>query len=130
MVGLNRKSDYLSFRKLDVYAKAYALSLRIHALSLAFPKHEQYSLADQFRRCSRSVCANLAEGFGKQSFSKPEFRRFISMSIGSTTESRVWNDYARDLGYVDLPTYEAIENELISIDKMLRSLHQKSHPPT
>ncbi len=124
-----KTSDYLSFRQLDVYKKAYALSLHIHALSLAFPKHEQYSLADQFRRCSRSVCANLAEGFAKQNFSKPEFRRFISMSIGSTTESRVWNDYARDLGYYDPPTHEAIESELIHIDKMLRSLHQKSHPP-
>ncbi len=124
----DKKMNYISFRQLDVYKKAYSLSLKIHELSLSFPKYEQYSLADQFRRCARSICANLAEGFAKQSFSKPEFRRFISMSIGSATESRVWNDYARDFGYIDKATYELIENDLIAIDKMLRSLHQKSRP--
>lgn len=117
---------YIAFRKLDVYVKAYELSLLIHALSLGFPKHEQYSLADQFRRCSRSVCATIAEGFGKQNFSKLEFRRFLSMAIGSATESRVWNDYARDLGYIEPAIYEKIETELIAIDKMLRSLHNKA----
>jgi four helix bundle protein len=114
-----------SFRKLDVYGKAYRLSLEIHALSLDFPKHEQYSLADQFRRCTRSICANIAEGYGKQNFSKPEFKRFISMAIGSVAESRVWNDYSRDLGYIAQPIYDNVESEFIAIDKMLRSLHLK-----
>ncbi|CAH2403446.1 four helix bundle protein [Mesorhizobium escarrei] len=47
---------------------------------------EQYALADQLRRSSKAICANLAEGFAKQTHSKPEFARFISMAIGSCSE--------------------------------------------
>ena len=64
------------------------------------PKVEQYRLGDQIRRASKSICANLAEGFGKQSYSKAEFKRFIQMSIGSADEMRVWIRYCHDLGYI------------------------------
>ena len=55
-----------SFHDLDVYQKAYQLSLDIHKATLGFPKLEQFALADQMRRASKSICANLAEGFAKQ----------------------------------------------------------------
>ncbi len=75
---------------LEVFRKAYAISLEIHELSLNFPKHEQYGgLADQMRRASKGICGNLAEGFGKQSISKVEFKRFIAMAIGSADEMQV-----------------------------------------
>lgn len=127
MVGDRTRKEYTSsFRELEVYKKAYSLSLAIHESSLAFPKHEQYSLADQLRRCSRSICANIAEGYAKQAFSKPDFRRFLSIAIGSTTETQVWCDFARDLDYIPLSTHTHLETELIRIDKMLRSLHHNS----
>jgi four helix bundle protein len=77
------------FEDLEVFKRAYRVSLEIHAVSLKFPKVEQYALADQIRRASKSICANLAEGYGKRSQSQAEFNRFILMSIGSADEMRV-----------------------------------------
>ena len=74
------------FEELEVFQRAYKISLEVHRFSLTMPQIEQYALADQIRRASKSICANLAEGFGKQGLSKPEFRRFVLMSMGSTDE--------------------------------------------
>jgi four helix bundle protein len=110
------------FEELDVFKRAYKVSLEIHRLSLAMPQVEQYGLADQMRRASKSICANLAEGFGKQSLSKTEFRRFIKMGIGSADEMRVWLRYCLDLGYADQSTWQALRDEYEEIAKMLQGL--------
>ncbi len=89
-----------SYDDLVVYQKAYVLSLEVHKKSLEFPKIEQFALADQVRRASKSICANIAEGFSKQRLSSPEFKRFLGIAIGSSDEMKVWLSYCRDLGYV------------------------------
>jgi four helix bundle protein len=53
-------------RDLEVYDKAFDAAMRIFDLSKSFPKEEIYSLTDQIRRSSRSVCANLAEAWRKR----------------------------------------------------------------
>ena len=76
--------------------------LEVHRASLLFPKTEQFGgLADQIRRSSKSICALVAEGFGRQRGSKVEFRRYLVMAIGSTDETQLWCRYATDLGYVE-----------------------------
>ena len=86
---------------LAVFDKAYRLSLEIHRTSMGYPKVEQYGgVADQIRRASKGICANLVEGFGKQSHSKAEFKRYLSMAIGSADEVRLWLSYSKDLGYI------------------------------
>ena len=85
---------------LRVYKLAFETALAVHQATLEFPKIEQYALADQMRRASKSVCANLVEGFGKQAHSKAEFNRFLSIAIGSANEMLVWTDFARALGYI------------------------------
>src|ERR1700741_185868 len=85
---------------LEVFQRAYRLSLEVHRASLELPRVEQFALADQLRRASKSICANLAEGFGRQSISKPEFRRFVMMALGSADEMQLWALYCRDLGYI------------------------------
>ncbi len=57
---------------LEVFRRAYALSLDVHKVSLTFPKMEQYALALQLRRSSKSVCANIMEGFARQRQSSAE----------------------------------------------------------
>ena len=84
--------------ELEVFGRAYRVSLEVHRASLEFPRIEQFALADQVRRASKSICANLAEGFGRQQQSKPEFRRFLMMALGSADEMQVWAMYCRDLG--------------------------------
>ncbi len=108
---------------LDVFRRAYRLSLEVHRVSLEFPRIEQFALADQVRRASKSICANLAEGFGRQRLSKPEFRRFVVMAIGSADEMQVWSLYCRDLGYIDEATAQRWRDEYREIARMLSSLH-------
>lgn len=88
---MEKESSYIKRAKdLEVYRRAYAVSLEVHKATLVFPKIEQYALADQMRRSSKAICANLAEGFAKQTHSKPEFARFISMAMGSCSEVETW----------------------------------------
>ena len=116
----------ISFERLEVFKRAYRISLDIHRASLEFPGIEQRALADQIRRASKSICANLAEGFGKQPHSKAEFRRFIGMALGSADEMRMWVRYCLDLGYVDEATWISWRDEYQTIAKMLQGLRRKS----
>jgi four helix bundle protein len=99
------------FEELEVFKRAYKVSLKIPQISLTMPQVEQYGLAEQMRRASKSICANLAEGFGKQSLSKTEFKRFVKMGIGSADEMRVWLRYCLDLGYIDQIAWQRLRNE-------------------
>ena len=117
------------FEDLDVFRRAYRLSLEVHRASLGFPRIEQWALADQVRRASKSICANIAEGFGKQRQSRTEFHRFIAMAIGSADEMQVWTLYARDLGYVDAEPAERWQSEYREIARMLQGLSRRSSDP-
>jgi len=55
----------MDFKELIVYKKAFTLAMEVYEVSKSFPKEEKYSLTDQIRRSSRSVCANLAEAYRK-----------------------------------------------------------------
>lgn len=117
-----------SVKELIVYQKAYAESLALHKASLIFPKIEQFALADQLRRSSKSICANLAEGYARQQQSKIEFKRFIALAIGSCNEVSVWLDYALDLGYITSAEYSHWQQSYLEIYKMLISLRNKIKP--
>ena len=99
-----RRKRVVSFEDLEVFQRAYRMSLEIHRQSLMLPQLEQRVLGDQLRRASKSICANVAEGYGRQKRSKVEFRRFLQMAIGSSDEMRVWARYALDLGYIVKPS--------------------------
>ncbi len=114
------------FAELEVWKKAFSVSLDVHRASLKFPQIEQFALADQIRRASKSICANVAEGFSKQSASKPEFRRFLQMAMGSGNEMIVWIKYCRELGYIEEGVAAKWEDEYLSICKMLNALHFRS----
>jgi len=109
-------------RELVVFKKAFDLSLEIHKISLTFPKIEQYALADQLRRSSKSVCANLAEGFPKQKYSSAEFGRYIAISEASASETQIWLQYAFALGYITQPQFTAWDDSYFKIKSMLYKL--------
>ena len=110
------------FEELEVFQRAYKVSLEIHRASLKFPRLEQYGLADQIRRASKSICANLAEGFAKSNRSSAELRRFVQMALGSADEMRVWLRYCLDLEYIDQERWQAWRDEYEAIAKMLQGL--------
>jgi four helix bundle protein len=123
----NQRSEWVrGFEELEVFQRAYRLSLEIHRASLELPRIEQFALADQIRRASKSICANLAEGFGRQAVSKPEFRRFVTMALGSADEMQVWTLYCRDLGYVDSDVAERWRGAYREIARMLTALYRGS----
>ena len=111
-----------SFEDLEVYRRAYKLALDIHKASLNFPKVEQYALADQIRRASKSVCANVAEGFARQRSSSADFHRFIIMALGSSDEMKVWSSFCSDLGYVVPEDAMRWKAEYAEIARMLHGL--------
>ena len=113
-----------SFEDLDVFQRAYKISLEIHKVSMDFPQREQYGLGDQIRRASKSICANIAEGFAKQHHSKAEFKRYIIMAIGSSDEMRIWLRYCLDLSYITEETWTSWRDEYKQISRMLQGLYR------
>ena len=111
----------MPFHKLDVYRKAYALSLGIHRETLGFPKFEQFELASQLRRSTKSICANIAEGMGRQGSPK-DVGRFIRISLGSCDETRIWLEYARDLGYLEKTRFTELHEGYCEVGRMLNGL--------
>lgn len=110
------------FEDLLVFKRAYRISLEIHKVSQTFPQNEQLGgMADQMRRASKSICANLAEGFGKGSASN-EMRRFTLIALGSCEEMRVWLRYCLDLEFIDQETWERWRDEYVAIAQLLQKL--------
>lgn len=95
-----------SHRDLDVYAKAFDSAMQIFERSRGFPKEETYSLTDQIRRSSRSVCANLAEAWRKRRY-EAAFISKLSDSESEAAETQVWLEFAVKCNYLnrDLAVY-------------------------
>ena len=126
-MALERRKRVVSFEDLEVFQRAYRMSLEVHRQTLNFPQIEQRVLGDQLRRASKSICANVAEGYGRQKRSKAEFKRFLQMAIGSSDEVRVWARYALDLGYIDEADWRRWRDEYQMISRMLQSLAGKAN---
>jgi four helix bundle protein len=77
------------------------------------------------RRSSKAICANLAEGFAKQSHSKAEFARFVSMAIGSCNEVETWISYAFDLQYITQAQLDSWRQSYAKVHGMLVNLREK-----
>jgi four helix bundle protein len=85
--------------ELEVYKKAHALAMELFVASKLFPKEETYSLTDQMRRSSRSVCANLAEAWRKRRY-KAAFVSKLSDAEAEAAETQVWIEFAVDCDYL------------------------------
>jgi four helix bundle protein len=88
-----------SHADLEVYRKAFDAAMRVFKLSKRFPKDETYSLTDQIRRASRSVCSNLAEGWRKRRY-EGAFVSKLSDSEGEAAETQVWLQFAVKCDYI------------------------------
>jgi four helix bundle protein len=109
------------FKDLIVYKKAFTTAMIIFNETKKFPKEEMYSLTDQIRRSSRSVCANIAEGYRKRQYPK-HFVSKLSDSDGECAETMVHLDFALECGYINKTTHTLINEEYIQIGKMLGSM--------
>ena len=88
-----------TYRDLLVFKKAYSLAMDIFEASKSFPAEEKYSLTDQIRRSSRSVCVNLAEAYRKRRY-KAHFISRLSDAESENAETSVWLDFSFDFKYL------------------------------
>jgi four helix bundle protein len=116
-----------SHRELEVYNLSFNSAMKIIEISKSFPKEETYSLTDQIRRSSRSVCSILAEAFRKRRYPK-SFISKLSDSESEAAETQTWLDFSLNCGYItdiehhDLDkTYELILGKLVNM-----SLHSEN----
>ena len=112
-------------RDLKVYQLAYKLAMEIFHLSKHFPREELYSLTDQIRRSSRSVAANIAEGFRKRRYPNMLVSK-LTDSDGEATETQVWLDFALDCGYMSQDYRDRLTAGYEEVGKMLSGM--MAHP--
>lgn len=110
-------------KSLRVYQLAYRLAMEIFEISKTFPKEERYSLTDQIRRSSRSVPANIAEGYRKRQYPNA-FSSKMSDADGEATETQVWLDVSKDCGYINFETHERLMAEYGEVGSMLGRMIQ------
>lgn len=110
-----------SHKELDVYKLSFDAAMTIYEITRRFPKEETYSLTDQIRRSSRSVCSNLAEAFRKRRYPKFFISKLID-SEGEAAESQTWLDFSFNCGYINesecqslTESYEKILGKLVSM---------------
>ncbi len=97
------------FKDLRVYQLAFESAMRIFEASKNWPKEERYSLTDQIRRSSRSVCANIAEAWRKRLY-VASFVSKLSDANAEAAETMVWLDFALHCGYIDETLHAQLYN--------------------
>ena len=102
---------------LTVYQKAFEVAIQIFQLSKEFPKDERFSLTDQIRRSSRSVCANLAEAWRKRRY-EAAFIAKLNDSEAEAAETQTWIEFSVKCHYINPETGQFLSsqyNEIIAI---------------
>lgn len=116
-----------SAKDLRVYKKAYALAMEIFHVSKHWPVEEKYSLTDQIRRCSRSVCANLREAWAKRRYAA-HFISKLTDSDGENSETDTWLDFARDCGYLSSEEHKRLAGGCQEVGAMIGAMLNNSAP--
>jgi len=108
-------------KELEVYKLSFDAAIRIFEISKRFPREETYSLTDQIRRSSRSVCSNQAEAFRKRRYPK-SFISKLSDSESEAAETQTWLDFAANSRYITIDeqkelntSYENIIGKLVNM---------------
>lgn len=97
-----------SYRELRVYQNAFECAMLIFEITKRFPTEEKYSMVDQIRRSSRSVCANIAEAWRKRKY-PAHFVSKLSGSAGEADETRVWLELAVHCKYLEKETFDDLD---------------------
>lgn len=116
-----RRRAIRSYGDLEVFRRAMVLLPPLHALVLQFPDYERFELASQLRRASKSIPANVAEGYGKKRSSK-EFKAYLGNALGSANEVIVHLKIAATLGYADADAVEELVSGYTIVAKQLHRL--------
>jgi len=110
---------YNGYKDLNIYKKSYRLALDIHNMSLKLPKYELYEEGSQIRRSSKSIVANIVEGFGRRRF-KNDFIKFLIYSHSSCDETKVHLDFIFETGHISEEIHKKYCTEY---DKLGQKIH-------
>jgi len=121
----HKKSDIRHFRDLDVYRRAFDAAMKIFELTKKFPGDEKFSMVDQMRRASRSVCSNIAEGWRKRRYISV-FRNKMTDAMQEASETQCWLEFASACRYISEDEFQDLDVEYENIIGMLSSMEMKS----
>ncbi|MFA5805118.1 MAG: four helix bundle protein [Melioribacteraceae bacterium] len=121
VVNIRKDREYRGFKDLKVYQLSFQLSLELFELTKNFPKEEKYSLVDQVRRSSRSVCTNIAEAWYKRRYPKFFISKLVD-SAGEAGETVVWIDFAFEHHYLNEEQKNKLSERYTEVGKMLNSM--------
>jgi four helix bundle protein len=126
MTNEGRKTKRIgSVRELEVYRLAFDTAMEIFEISKNFPVEEKYSLTDQIRRSSRSVCTNLAEGWLKRRY-KAVFINKLSDAEQEAAETQTWLEFALMCNYINKQIFEKLDDKYEHIFAMLITMERRA----
>jgi four helix bundle protein len=118
---VERTKDLRHFRDLEVYARAFQASMRVFEFTKKFPPEERFSLVDQIRKASRSVCSNLAEAWRKRRYIAV-FKNKITDSMQEASETQCWLEFSLACRYMEQSAFDELDREYEEIIAMLNSM--------
>lgn len=119
------KKDIKHFRDLDVYRKAFLSAMRVYEITKSFPREEQYSLVDQIRRSSRSVCSNLAEAWRKRKYIAV-FKNKLTDAMQEASETQSWLEFSLACKYIESAKFKELDDEYEGIIAMLNAMEKNA----
>lgn len=122
---MERKKDIKHFRDLEVYLKAFSAAMKVYEMTNNFPTHEKYSLVDQIRKSSRSVCSNLAEAWRKRKY-PAAFKNKLTDAMQEASETQSWLEFCLACAYIERAAFMEFDNEYENILSMLNAMEKKA----
>jgi len=113
-----RKREIRHFRDLEVYQRAFQAAMIIYEISKSFPVDEKFSLTDQIRKSSRSVCSNLAEAWRKRRYTAV-FKNKLTDSMQEASETQSWLEFCLACKYMEEKSFNSLDSEYEEIIRMI-----------
>jgi four helix bundle protein len=107
-----------TYNDLEVFKKSYKLAMEIYLVNKTFPTEEKYSLTDQIRRSSRSVCTNFGEAYRRRKY-PAHFVSKLTDSDAENTETEIWLKFALDSGYITEIIFSDLTAHCNEVGRML-----------
>jgi four helix bundle protein len=116
-----------SFRDLIVWQKAMAFVTDVYRETESFPAREMYGITNQVRRAAVAIPSDIAEGKGR--ISKKEYMVMLSRARGSSYETQTQLEISRNLKFLSVETFEALDAKAAEVGRLLNGLMKKRTPP-
>jgi four helix bundle protein len=108
----------MKYQDLLAYKKGFEVAMAIFAISKSFPKEEKYSLTDQIRRSSRSVCANIAEAYRKRDYPR-HFHSKLTDCDAENSETQTWLEFSHACEYITDEIFQSLTEKNNEVGKLI-----------